>query len=385
MVIPIESTRIISPISNPYIVGPPVTGSLFVGREDILKTLEELWLKPGQVESVVIYGHRRMGKTSILRNLPGRFGTHTHIINFNIQTLGTLPSTQELIFALAQTLYDDLPAPLQTAIPEPQLTDFPTPEKDFRRWLKKLEPYRQNHRFIIAIDEFELIETGIHEQRFDASLIGHWRGILMDFPWIIFAFAGLHTLQEMTQNYWNPLFGSVRKIPVSFLSPAATSKLITNPNDDFPIDYDRDALFGIYNLTGGQPYLIQLICQNLVSRFNQLRFEQNQEIEPLFTDDDVAAIVNHPRFFQEGSAYFRAIWDQAQETNAETQLAILRHLTHDPATASQLQTALNLQPDDLAIGLQLLLDHDIIQLNPDDRYEYRVELMRTWVARTQMA
>ncbi|MBD2326715.1 ATP-binding protein [Alkalinema sp. FACHB-956] len=381
----LANAPLLEPVANPYVVGPPVTGSLFVGREDILTTLEELWNKPGQLESVVIYGHRRMGKTSILRNLPGRFDPHTHIINFNIQTLGTLQTTADLILALAQTLYDDLPTHIQPHLPEPQPTDFPTPEKDFRRWLKKLDQYRQKDRFIIAIDEFELIETGIREQRFDTSLIGHWRGILMDFPWIIFAFAGLHTLQEMTQDYWNPLFGSVRKIPVSFLSPAAARKLITNPNDDFPIDYTPEAVDQIYHLSGGQPYLIQLICQNLVSRFNQLRFEQNQEIEPLFTEDDVYEVINHPHFFQEGSAYFRAIWEQAQETDAATQLAILRHLTHDPATATQLQTALDLDPQHLTIGLKLLLDHDIIQLNPDDRYQYRVELMRTWVAQTQLA
>jgi len=31
-------------------------GGLFVGREDILGQLEELWLKPGQVDSLVLYG-----------------------------------------------------------------------------------------------------------------------------------------------------------------------------------------------------------------------------------------------------------------------------------------------------------------------------------------
>ena len=53
------------PIENPYIAGNPVTGDLFVGRKDIFRRLEELWRKSGQCESVVIYGHRRMGKSSI--------------------------------------------------------------------------------------------------------------------------------------------------------------------------------------------------------------------------------------------------------------------------------------------------------------------------------
>ena len=365
------------PIENPYVVGPPVTGNLFVGREDILKTLEELWTKPGQLESVVIYGHRRMGKTSILRNLPGRFNTHTKIVNFNAQTQGNVRTTNELLCNLAEAIYDELPTHLQTNIPEPKITDFDRPEQAFKRFLKKLEPHRQNDRFIIAIDEFELIEDGIKKGYFEPSLIGHWRGILNDFHWIIFAFAGLHTLQEMTQDYWNPLFGSVRKIPVSFLKRTAADQLITNPDENFAIDYSPEALKLIYNLTGGQPYLIQLICQNLVSNFNRQRFEEQRAIESLFTEKEVETIVTNPNFFRDGTAYFRAIWEQAQETHAETQLAILKQLALNPTTELELTHQLN-HPF-IPEALKLLRTHDIIQLNSIDQYEYRVELMRQWV------
>jgi hypothetical protein len=367
--------ELLEPIENPYIAGPPVTGNLFIGREDILTTIEELWLKPGQVESIVIYGHRRMGKTSILRNLSDRFTPTTKIINFNIQTLGTL-TTPQLILALAQTIYDDLPPHIQ--IPEPTQSDFPTPERDFRRWLKKLEPMRQpDDRFIIAIDEFELIEQGIKAGRLSPSLIGHWRGILNDFPWIIFAFAGLHTLQEMTTNYWNPLFGSVRKIPVTYLTQAAATRLITNPSEDFPIDYDPDAIAQIYSLTNGQPYLTQLICQNLISRFNRQRFEEQREIEPRFTLADIQTIITEPNFFNDGNAYFRGIWEQAQETSGPTQLAILRELAIAPAATLQAQAA-----EDFALALDLLLTHDVIHQDDQSRYSYRVELMRQWVQKT---
>src|SRR5262249_45731491 len=58
-----------APIANPYVAGNPVQGDLFVGREDILRRLEEIWGQPGQCPSVILYGHRRMGKSSILQNL----------------------------------------------------------------------------------------------------------------------------------------------------------------------------------------------------------------------------------------------------------------------------------------------------------------------------
>jgi hypothetical protein len=378
--------ELLEPIENPYIAGPPVTGSLFVGREDIFTQLEELWLKPGQVESVVLYGHRRMGKTSILRNLPGRLTPTTKIINFNAQSVGVdvLPDTKSLIFVLAQILYDDLPQHIQNAIPEPLLTDFLIPTQDFRRFLKKVETHREpNDRFIIAIDEFELLDDGMREGRFIPSLISHWRGILTEFHWIIFAFAGLHTLQEKTQDYWQPLFGNVHKVHVSFLSKPATTRLITNPSEDFPIDYDPDAIDLIYHLTHGQPYLTQLICQNLITRFNRQRFEEQREIEPRFTIDDINTIITEPNFFNDGNAYFRGIWEQAQETQGPAQLAILQTLIDRQLHQTELADRTQLPPEILDNALQLLIEHDVIHQNDQNQYHYRVELMRQWVLRLQ--
>ena len=57
---------------NPYVAGNPVIGELFVGREDIFRRLEELWAGSEQKPSIVLYGHRRMGKSSILHNLGAR-------------------------------------------------------------------------------------------------------------------------------------------------------------------------------------------------------------------------------------------------------------------------------------------------------------------------
>jgi len=72
----------IGPVANPYVMNNPVEGELFVGREDILRRLEELWTGTGQKPSVVLYGHRRMGKPSILHNLGARFGARTVVVDF---------------------------------------------------------------------------------------------------------------------------------------------------------------------------------------------------------------------------------------------------------------------------------------------------------------
>ena len=45
------------------------------------------------------------------------------------------------------------------------------------------------------------------------------RGLLQDSPKLAFAFAGLHTLQEMLADYFQPFFASVLPIKVDFFNP----------------------------------------------------------------------------------------------------------------------------------------------------------------------
>ena len=370
---------ILHPVANPYVFGNPVTGKLFVGRDDILNRLEELWMQPGQIPSVVIYGHRRMGKTSILLSLPGRFGANTHIIDFNMQRLGLVQSTNELLYNLALAIYDELPPDWKLSFPEPIEDTFrdSNPYTTFDRFLKKLDPLRQTHRFIITVDEFELIEQSIQDGKLDPHLLDHWRSLIQTYPWFVMAFAGLHTLQEMTQNYWNPLFGSVTRVPVSFLSRADAIELIANPTEDFSLDYDSTVLDEIYNLTGGQPYLIQLICHSLVSRFNRQRFEERREIEPRFTPADIETIITSSDFYRDGNAYFRGVWEQAKESHGTTQTTILRCLSQNSLTYTALRQQIPI--DDLDYALQLLQDHDVIQIGEESCYCFQVELMRRWV------
>jgi hypothetical protein len=376
--------QLLEPIPNPYVIGNPVTGSLFVGRDDILSRIEELWRPSGQLPSILLYGHRRMGKTSILQNLDHHLGPNIHIIDFNLQRVAMVgrhnpqTGTGELLHNLALNLYDSLPAP--TDFPEPTEPTFTqqNPYAAFDRFLQQLNPHRHQTRYIIALDEFELLEQRINEGRLDRELLTYLRSLINTYPWFILALAGLHNLQEMTHDYWSPLFGNITPIPVSFLTLKAATNLITNPTDDFPIDYDPNAITEIYNLTGGQPYLLQLICHNLVSRFNHQRFEDNIDIEPRFSLADVQSVIDSPTFFSQGNAYFSGIWTQSSEQHGPTQQAILRTLSQDPIQdAEPLKDFQRL--DDYAEALELLQRHDIIH-NVDDRYQFVVPLMQRWVA-----
>lgn len=371
------------PINNPYVIANPVTQELFAGREDIIKRLKSLWDGEGQKPSVVVYGHRRMGKTSILQNLKGQFGLHKIIIDFNMQGQVLTADTSELLYNLALEMYDEFMKRSPHAdLVEPTEEQFSHhPANAFKRFLKQLDAVRGELRFIVTVDEFELVEQMIREGKVEAGLLDFWRSLIQSYPWFVMALAGLHTLQEMTANYWHPLYASVIAIQVSFLRPKAARRLITQPSPDFPIDYDQDAIETIIALTNGQPYLAQLICHGLVTRFNRQMFEEGVEREHRFSLNDVQAVIQAPDFFRDGNAYFTGVWIQAKESDPPTQITVLQALAPSETGLSldKLIQKTELSGEEVKYALESLKRHDVVK-EEDGRWRFTVELMRRWMA-----
>ena len=372
-----------SPVVNPYVVGNPVTGNLFVGREGIMRRLEELWSGGGPRPSVVLYGHRRMGKSSILRNLGARFGADTVVVDFNMQRVGLVTHTGELLCNLAVALYDSFHPRHKGLLSEPDEKRFNTdnPYTVFDRFLKQIDRARVGERFIIAIDEFELIEEMFALEVLEPRLLDFFRGLVQTYPWFVMAFAGLHTLQEMTQDYWHPLFGSVTAIPVSFLTHDAAWRLITQPTPDFALDYDTDAVERIITLTQGQPYLVQLIGHGLVTRFNRETFEEGLERKRRLVLSDVEAVINASEFYRDGEAYFAGVWVQAEKSEPPGQTTVLGVLAQSEVGLSveEITRQTPLALENVQRALEALAHHDVLS-QQEGQWKFTVELMRRWVA-----
>ncbi|KST68292.1 AAA family ATPase [Mastigocoleus testarum] len=388
----IGKVNITKPVSNPYIVGDPVVGDRFMGREDIIRQLEELWVMGQQLQSVVIYGHRRMGKTSILRNATNCLGSGVKVAYVNMLEVGNAPQG---IVEVLMAICDGISQVVQ--IPPPgndDLFNFPLPT--FRRYLQQVveklnvETYDGSNStsmggkkgLIIALDEFEKIEELIDAGKIPADFMGFLRGLVQMNSQIAFAFAGLHTLEEMTADYFQPFFASVIPIRVGFMSRAATRQILANPDPDFPLDYTPQALDKIYHLTSGQPYLVQLIGFQLVRRYNNYVFEQGRSRNPNFTPEDVETVINDSNFFRQGRYYFDGVWGQAARGVSQQQ-KILKALAFQPQGLSieNLVTATDIIESDLQKALKTLKRHDVVA-QKDDSWQIIVELFRLWLLKS---
>jgi hypothetical protein len=361
-------------VSNPYVIGDPVQGNLFVGREDIIRQLEELWVKGDRLPSVALYGHRRMGKTSILLNASNSLGAKVQVAYVNLLLVA---DCSQGVGELLIFITDAIAKIVKIAPPgDKDLLDLPY--ITFRRYIEQIIGNIEGG-LIIALDEFEHIEGLINAGKIDRDFIGFLRGMVQMSSKIAFAFAGLHTLDEMTEDYFHPFFASIIPIRVGFLSEGATRQVLANPDDDFLLDYKPEALDRIYALTGGQPYLTQLVGFLLVRHYNDQVFEMGRPRDPMFTIEDLETVINDPEFFRIGRYYFTGVWGQAIE-GAPGQQEILRTLAPylEGMNFDRLSEATGMDETSLREALKTLERHDVIR-ESDGCYCIAVELFRRWV------
>ncbi|WP_026082487.1 AAA family ATPase [Mastigocladopsis repens] len=367
---------IIEPVKNPYVVGPPVEGELFVGREDVMRQLEELWVRSSQLQSVVIYGHRRMGKTSILRNVAKFVGEGVQVAYVNLLEVADAPQgVVEVLMAISDAISEVM------QIPPPSNEDLLSlPQRTFSRYLTQVEGELGTKGLIVALDEFEQIEKLIEAGKIPVDFMGYLRGLAHKSSKIAFAFAGLHTLEEMTADYFQPFFASVIPIHVGFIEAKPTHQMLANPAiEDFPLDYTPEALDKIYELTHGQPYLVQLVGFQLVRRYNDEVFNTGRAQDHILKIEEVEAVVNDSEFFQRGRYYFDGVWGQAVR-GAAGQQAILRALAPSPEGLSleALSQSTSIEIAPLQEALNTLKRHDVVE-EIEGRWRIIVELFRKWV------
>jgi len=72
------------------------------------------------------------------------------------------------------------------------------------------------------------------------------------------ALVGLHTLQERTASFYQAIY-AWRGIRVGLMDRGSFADLLQVEQDDFPLEYGPEAIERAYFLTGGQPFLGQLL------------------------------------------------------------------------------------------------------------------------------
>jgi hypothetical protein len=327
------------PFDNPYIVGDPVYPPLLVGRKDVFDRIGEVWTAKKNPDSIILYGHRRMGKSTILRNLD-QVAPQGSIVVYSDMGGETsfVESTGDLLLGLADRIYyatrracsaATLPAPDPEAYRTRAQAQF-----HFNRLLESVRDLLAGSSLILALDEFEAVQTAVENQKVGKEIYQFLRAKTQE-PWLALVFGGLHTLDEMSRDYQQPFYGSYENIAVTYLAAKDAWRLITNPTEDFVLNYEPGAVERIIAETGGQPYLVQQICRDALDHLNHELFDLELKREVSITLADVAAVLEDD-FFRRGTVYFDGVWTQASDRTQQALLCAIAQCD-EPCTLSQLK------------------------------------------------
>jgi hypothetical protein len=369
------------PLPNPYKAGDPVAPPLFAGREDVFNQVQEVWGSKRNPDSIILYGHRRMGKSSILRNLGEYAPPDSRVVYADLKGEAALAQgSHHLLRGLADAVVWAAQAQ-GLDLPEPDDSGYATPAEaglSFRRYLRRtLAVLPEEASLILALDEFEAIDEGVRAGKIEGTIYDYLRSLSQE-PRVVTVFAGLHTLDEMSRNYQDAFFGSYVNIRVSYLSPKAAERLITRPTSQFSLDYHPEVVKRIIHETYGQPLLVQRICQELVNHVNHEMFDQEKEREVRVLPEDLEAVLSDA-FVRSETRYFDGIWtDQvAGRTAVETVLAVLARV--GPATTEELAEKAHLLTTEIADALAYLETRDLAKADEAGRWDLLVPLMRWWL------
>jgi hypothetical protein len=367
-------------IPNPYIVGTPIkAGSkLFVGRQDLIKFIQKNIKGELQENIIVRIGHRRTGKTTLLKQLPIHMPQNFIPVYIDIQGIID-PGMDAFLYLLASEITTSM-NDRGIDIPEPEYEQFEKRPSYFfeHKFLKQVYDKLGDSILVILFDEFEELEIKVDSGILDKNIFSYLRHLMQHTSQLAFIFTGTSRLENLKSDYWSIMFNIALYKRISFLSEPETTELIVEPVKEYNMVYDSLAIEKIYRLTSGHPYFTQLICHALVNLHNS---DQKNYI----TVQDVNGEIQ--RIIERGQMHFDFIWDQATHIERVVMTALMKALGEDETvTVSSLvnkigEFGLQFTPKNISKALDLLIQKDIVTkaLHRTTTYEFKIDLIRVWL------
>ncbi|MGB3299817.1 MAG: ATP-binding protein, partial [Phormidesmis sp.] len=243
---------------NPYIAGNPVGGGeTFIGRSDILREVVRTLRNPNE-DALLLYGQRRIGKTSVLQELRERLPNEGNYapVYFDLQDQASLPFNL-LLAGLSKCINEELGLDW----PDLEKSDIETKFKeDFLP--KVIDQLPENSSIVLLFDEFDVLDHPKKEQA-SAAFFPYLRQLLSSFSQRLqFVFVIGRRPDDLT-NITTSLFKATRSYPVSLLSMDDTANLVRLSENNRSLVWSDDAVKRICELTGGHPFLTQQLCQEV--------------------------------------------------------------------------------------------------------------------------
>ncbi|TEU12441.1 MAG: tetratricopeptide repeat protein [Anaerolineales bacterium] len=359
-------------MTNPYVIGVPITSTkAFYGRKDVFRFVRET-LTPRHQNVAVLFGQRRIGKTSTLHQLPDHLADEFHSIFFDFYGRGG-QGVDEVLYDLAATIARSL------EIPSPSAARFKDDGKYFvENFLPSVYPQLEERKLLMLLDEFDALSGEITPAKGAASteFFPILQNLVADKTHLAFVFVVGQPIEELPGRF-KAIFRQGQYKRVSFLGHEDAVQLIAQPAKD-QLQYDAAAIEAILNLTARHPYFIQVMCFEI---FNRLWRENRKQVEV----DDVQATID--KALETGTGGLVWFWKGVPPAERFI-LSVVADITTKKITVNKEEIQKSLDQYGIRqFGIEWLqapdrlVDWEILKQNSAGNYSVAIDLVRRWVAK----
>ncbi len=316
--------------ASPFTESGAAPSGMFFGRGDVLRDLRD----PNG--PTVLYGGRRLGKSSILHELRRLFVDEDRAHNVGLYVdCSNAGMTADSVVQLARRLTEQLRAyePPTSGVTLPPFRHHLSEPGDVSAFLAMLERLLRafpQHRLLLLLDEADTLCAYLNvlntpeftsEQRLGWGL----RGLVADFPGRFdVRLAGFQEIQRTTASPDGPFFNfrtGTTSLPLKVFPPPEASDLLVSTLRGLAVEFATPALVDrLLEFTGRHPALLQEVGRRL---YGQVR---DRHLLPPWriSAEDVDAVMLDPGFRK--SVVNMIHLNVSRPTRAQRTLALLLYL-----------------------------------------------------------
>lgn len=356
---------------NPYIAGNPINDpNGFFGREDVFREVMQVLRHP-QSNAIVLYGQRRIGKTSVLLQLEQRLaaeGEYTPVY-LDLQDKAAKP--------LADVLYElALRIAFKVGQAPPERSRFDDAGIYFRQtFLPAAADDAAQGGLVLLFDEFDVLDSPQQTQA-GQKFFPYLREWMTEFQRVHFVFVIGRRPEDLSRETLST-FKSVRAARVSLLARGEMERLVRQSERSSNLFWEDSAIAEVWRLTQGHPYFAQLLCSviwenvDIHDQENPLRIDQGK----------VQTAVS--KTLEQGANAFHWIWDGLPPAERVVMAAMAEAgdvaITHEKLIEILNRSGVRLIVRELEIAPETLVEWQLL-CPSDGGFRFVVPLLRHWVS-----
>jgi len=387
LVQPLQENKQLQKLKNPFRTDKEVDDErMFVGRDQLLDEVCEYAIKEAHGGLLMLYGQKRVGKSSLLLFMERRIDKVAH----ENRVMAVRVSWLDFSAHTAAGVIEELILGVQRKCRQLFGINLPVPSRDeirtsyslaFNDVLRDLELHGVS-RLVLLVDEFDVIVHQLDRQLgFDRMFFEYLRGISKRGSVALVLTGG--EMMPLLFDRLGEVFNHDRTWRIAYLSPTdgSVERLVENDYVRGYLHFSADAIATIKEVSACNPCFVQMICQEIVERS---RRQQSAQVCKLDVQEVADWLVRQAAT----TKYVRHLYCPLQKPDPldlaiigiTAEEEVLGHRPHFVAQQRIVQRIQGKYSDRVVTKIGELTRREILKRNPENSEEIRImlPLFRDW-------